>query len=284
MPEEHSPTFRRRLLARELRKLRSERGLTNQQVAEGMDVRQPWISRIETGARGIQVKDLKRLLDLYGVEPGDYRDKLVSLAREARQRGWWHAYRDVLPPRYAEYIGLEAEADEIHNFEPLSVPGLLQTEDYARSMIAGGLGEMTESEVERRVEVRTARQSIMSKNPPPRLWFVIDEAALHRQVGGRAVMRTQLRHILVQAKLPRVKVQVLPLAAGAHPGTAGSFAIIRFAETSDPVPYIETIAGDLYLERPEEIRTCNLAWSFLTAKAIGPEESLALIAKVAEEY
>ena len=97
-------------------------------------------------------------------------------------------------------------------------------------------------------------------------------------------MRTQLRHILEQAKLPRVKVQVLPLAAGAHPGTAGSFAIIRFAETSDPVPYIETIAGDLYLERPEEIRTCNLAWSFLTAKAIGPEESLALIAKVAEEY
>ena len=284
MPEEPSPTFRRRLLARELRKLRNERGLTNAQVADGMDVRQPWISRIETGVRGIQVKDLKRLLDLYGVEPGDYRDKLVSLAREARQRGWWHAYRDVLPPRYAEYIGLETEADEICNFEPLSVPGLLQTEDYARAMIAGGLGEMTESEVERRVEVRVARQSIMTKSPPPRLWFIIDEAALRREVGGGPVMRAQLLHILDQAKLPRVKVQVLPLTAGAHPGTAGSFAVIRFAQATDPVPYIETIAGDLYLERPEEIKTCSLAWSFLTAKAIGPDESLALIAKVAEEY
>ncbi|MFD0903024.1 helix-turn-helix domain-containing protein [Actinomadura sediminis] len=283
MSREHSPTFRRRLLARELRKIRHDRQLTNAQVAEAMDVRQPWISRIETGARGIQVKDLKRLLDVYGVEPGDYRDKLIGLAKEARQRGWWHAYRDVLPPQYAEYIGLEAEASEVLNFEPLSVPGLLQTADYARAMMSGTLTEMSEEEIERRVEVRMARQTLLTETPSPRLWFIIDEAALRRLVGGPEVMRAQLRHILDRAKLPRVKVQVLPLAAGAHPGTAGSFAIIRFAETSEPIPYIETIAGDLYLEKPEEIRTCNLAWSFLTAKAIGPAESLDLISRVAEE-
>ncbi|MCW2915786.1 MAG: Transcriptional regulator, y4mF family [Actinomycetia bacterium] len=284
MPGEHSPTFRRRLLARELRKLRNERELTTAQVAELMDVRQPWISRIETGTRGIQIKDLKQLLGVYEVPCGEYRDKLLDFAREARQRGWWHAYRDVLPPRYAEYIGLEAEAAEIHNFEGLSVPGLLQTEDYAHSMFQGGLTEISESEIDRRVEVRMARQALLTKDNPPRLWAIMDEAALRRCVGGSAVMRAQLLHIIEVAKLPRVTVQILPLSAGAHPGTAGSFAIVRFAESADPVPYIETIAGDLYLEKQDEVRTCTLAWSFLTAKAIDPQESLALIAEVAKEY
>lgn len=284
MPAEHSPTFRRRLLARELRKLRTDRGLTTAQVAERMEVGQPWISRIETGTRGIQVKDLRQLLDLYQVPEGEYRQKLIGLARDARQRGWWHAYRDVLPPRYAEYIGLEAEAAEIHNFEALSVAGLLQTEDYAHAMFREGLTEISESEIDRRVEVRMARQTLLTRDDPPRLWVVMDEAALRRCVGGPEVMRAQLLRIIEVAKLPRVTVQVIPLAAGAHPGTAGSFAIVKFAESADPVPYIETIAGDLYLEKPAEVQTCTLAWSFLTAKAISPQESLALIAEVAKEY
>lgn len=284
MPAEHSPTFRRRLLAHELRKLRTSRGLTTSKVADLMEVRQPWISRIETATRGIQVKDLRQLLDLYEVPQGEYRDKLISLAREARQRGWWHAYRDVLPPQYAEYIGLEAEAAEIHNFEALSVPGLLQIEDYARAMFLEGLTEISESEIDRRVEVRMARQAFLTRDDQPRLWVAMDEAALRRRVGGPAVMRAQLLHIIEAAKLPRVTVQIIPFAAGAHPGTAGSFAIIRFAESADPVPYIETVAGDLYLERATEVHSCTLSWSFLTAKAISPQESLALIADIAKEY
>jgi transcriptional regulator with XRE-family HTH domain len=284
MSAEHSPTFRRRLLARELRKLRAERNMTTAQVAEAMDVGQPWISRIETGTRGIQIKDLKYLLDVYDVLDGEYRDNLLTLAREARQRGWWHAYRDVLPPRYAEYIGLEAEAAEILKFEALSVPGLLQTEDYARSMMLDGFTEITESEIERRIEVRMARQSILTGERPPRLWVIIDEAVLRRCVGGHTVMREQLNQMIEVAKLPKVTIQVIPFGSGAHPGTAGSFAIIRFAEATDPIPYIETIAGDLYLERQSEVETCTLSWSFLTAKAISPQQSLAMIADVAKEY
>jgi transcriptional regulator with XRE-family HTH domain len=280
---EHSPTFRRRLLARELRKLRNERRLTTAQVAALMDVGQPWISRIETGTRGIQIKDLKMLLDVYEVPAGEYREKLISLAREARQRGWWHDYRDVLQSSYAEYIGLEAEAAEINNFEPSAVPGLLQTAAYARAMILGGLSEIGESEVERRVEVRMARQAILTRDDPPRLWFIVDEAALRRRVGGREVMREQLAHLIEVAKLPKVTIQVIPLDAGAYPGTAGSFAIIRFAESADPVPYIETVAGDLYVEKLDEIEACTLVWAFLTAKAIGPQESIAMIADIMKE-
>jgi transcriptional regulator with XRE-family HTH domain len=264
--------------------LRAERAMTTAQVAECMDVRQPWISRIETGTRGIQIKDLKHLLDVYEVAAGEYRDKLLTLAREARQRGWWHAYRDVLPPRYAEYIGLEAEATEILKFEALSVPGLLQTEDYARSMMLDGFTEITEGEIERRIEVRMARQSILTGERPPRLWVVVDEAVLRRRVGSRTVMRDQLDHVIEVAKLPKVTIQVIPFDSGAHPGTAGSFTIIRFAEAADPIPYIETIAGDLYLEKQNEIDTCTLSWSFLTAKAIGPQQSLSVIADVAKEY
>jgi transcriptional regulator with XRE-family HTH domain len=283
MPAQHSPTFRRRLLAGELRKLRNDRNLTTARVAELMDVQQPWISRIETSTRGIQIKDLKRLLDVYEVPAGEHREKLIALAQEARQRGWWHAYRDVLPPRYAEYIGLEAEADEIHNFEPLSVPGLLQTEGYARAIIEGGLTEISQSEIDRRVEVRMARQQLLTKEDPPRLWMVMDEAAIRRRVGGPTVMREQLVKIIDIAKLPRATVQVIPFDAGAHPGTAGSFAIVRFSESADPVPYIETVAGDLYLERPTEVQTCTLTWSYLTAKALGPQESVAMIAEAAKE-
>jgi hypothetical protein len=239
------------------------------------------IFRIETRRSRPQPGNVRTLLELYGVT-GAERDGLIQLTREARQPGWWHSFRDVLPNPYEVYIGLEAGAASIRNFEPIVVPGLLQTEDYARATFRNGPRELDVDEVQRRVEVRLARQEILARDDRPRLWAVIDEAVIHRAVGGVSVMRRQLRHLAEFSQQGRTTVQVVPYRAGAHAGTTGPFVILDFPEPTDPaVVYVETLAGDIYLEERSDVNRSTLAFDRLLAAALHPDDSMQLIERLA---
>ncbi|HEY1915263.1 MAG TPA: helix-turn-helix transcriptional regulator [Streptosporangiaceae bacterium] len=278
---DQNPTLRGRRLALELLHRREATGLSREEVARRLEWSTSTLFRIETGRSRPQPGNVRALLELYGVT-GDERDGLIQLAREARQPGWWQSFRDVLPNPYEVYIGLEAGAASIRNFEPLLVPGLLQTEAYARELSRNGPLELDRDEVERRVEVRMARQRILARSDRPRLWAIIDEAVIHRQVGGPAVMREQLQHLIATADQGKTTIQVVPYRAGAYAGTAGPFVIMEFQEPTDPaVVYIETLAGDIYIEEAPDVNRYTLAFERLLAAALHPDESVRLIEQTA---
>lgn len=278
---EQNPTLRGRRLAVELMRRREASGLSREEAARRLEWSTSTIFRIETGRSRPQPGNVRVLLDLYGVT-GSERDGLIQLAREARQPGWWHSFRDVLPNPYEVYIGLEGGAASIRNFEPVVVPGLLQTEDYARATFKGGPRELERDEIERRVEVRLARQQILTRDDRPRLWAVIDEAVIHRLVGDPAVMRAQLGHLIDTAEQGKTTVQVVPFRAGAHAGTTGPFVILDFPEPTDPsVVYVETLAGDIYLEERADVNRYTIAFDRLLAAALHPDDSVRLIQQVA---
>jgi transcriptional regulator with XRE-family HTH domain len=279
---DQNPTLRGRRLAVELMRRREASGLSREEAARRLEWSTSTIFRIETGRSRPQPGNVRALLDLYGV-PGPERDGLIQLARDARQPGWWHSFRDVLPNPYEVYIGLEAGAESIRNFEPVVVPGLLQTEDYAREMLRNGPRELDRDEVEGRVEVRKARQEILTRAERPRLWAVIDEAVIHRVVGGPEVMRGQLRHLADCAEQGRTTIQVVPYRAGAHAGSIGPFVILEFAEPTDPsVVYVETLAGDIYLEERADVNRYTLAFDRMRAAALHPDDSVQLIGQAAD--
>ena len=210
-----TPTVRLRRLAAELRALRASSGLTRDEVVERTGINAVTMYRIEHARVRPQTRTLRTLLDLYGVDKEE-QSELVGLLRDARERGWLHAYQSELPEQYMNFIGFEGEARSSWNYESLFVPGLLQTEDYARAVITGVLPFASRDEVERRVEVRMERQKVLRNENPLELWGIVDEAALRRQVGGQSVMRAQLRHLLEASELPHITFQVIPLDAGAH--------------------------------------------------------------------
>jgi transcriptional regulator with XRE-family HTH domain len=278
---EQNPTLRGRRLAVELMRRREASGLSREEAARRLEWSTSTIFRIETGRNRPQPGNVRVLLDLYGVT-GSERDGLIQLAREARQPGWWHSFRDVLPNPYEVYIGLEGGAASIRNFEPVVVPGLLQTEEYARAMFKGGPRELDRDDIERRVEVRLARQQILARDDRPRLWAVIDEAVIHRLVGDPAVMRAQLGHLIDTAEQGKTTVQVVPYRAGAHAGTTGPFVILDFPEPTDPsVVYVETLAGDIYLEERADVNRYTIAFDRLLAAALHPDDSVRLIQQAA---
>ena len=278
---DQNPTLRGRRLAMELLRRREATGLTREEVARQLEWSPSTLFRIETGRSRPQPGNVRMLLELYGVT-GPERDGLIQLTRDARQPGWWHSFRDVLPNPYEVYIGLEAGAASIRNFEPVVVPGLLQTADYAREIFRNGPMEMDQDEVSRRVEVRLARQQILTREDRPRLWAVIDETVIHRVVGGPEVMRGQLRHLVESAERGKTTIQVVPYRAGAHAGTIGSFVILDFHEPTDPdVVYVETLAGDIYLEERSDVNRYTLAFDRLLAAALHPDESVQLIDQAA---
>jgi transcriptional regulator with XRE-family HTH domain len=271
----HSPTVRRRRLAAELRRLRDRSQLTIDDVATKLKCSASKISRIETGHTGASPKDVRELLRLYGV-PDDELEALVQLAREASNKGWWHAYQEVFT---GAFVGLEAEASSLRAYQALLVPGLLQTEDYMRAVIRAARPDATPAHVEKRVQARLARQELLIEADPPRFWAVIDEAVLCRSVGGDAVMADQLRALTVRATLPHVTIQVLPFSAGAHAGMEGPFLILSFPEQLDPdVVYVDNTTAGIYLEDPAEILRYTLMFDHLRAAALAPDDSLAVIA------
>jgi transcriptional regulator with XRE-family HTH domain len=274
---------RRRQLMAELRRLRDAARLTQEDVARSLDWHPTKVMRIETGRTAPHPNDVRVMLGLYGVSAPEQVTALVKLAQDARQRGWWYSYRDVLLNRYEFFIGLESEASSIRNFELAMVPGLLQTEDYARALIRGGPMELDAEEVERRVEVRMTRQQALGRDDRPQLWVILDEAAIRRTVGGAAVMRGQLESLAKAAELGRTTVQVVPFGAGAHPGQLGPFVILGFPEPAEPeVVTMETAGGNLYVDKPEEVRLYTTAFDHLRAVALSPADTGAMLRAAAE--
>jgi len=283
MVSEHSPTVRRRRLALELRRLREAAKLTCEEVADHLECSASKISRVETGRVSVSPRDVRDMLELYGV-PGAQRESLVQLARDSRQKGWWHAYSDTMQPQMATYIGLESAASEIRIYEVSLIPGLLQTEDYARAVIRAGMVNSPSEDIERRVALLMARQPAVVREDPPKVWAVLDEAALRRRVGGSGLMRLQLEHLLAQAALPNVAVQVIPFGGGAHPAMGRPFIILVFPERVDTdVVYLEDLTSALYLEDVAEVDRYNVFFNHLRATALSFDDSAALITSVLKE-
>jgi len=275
-----SPTVRRRRLGAELRRHRELAGLTIDQVADQLDCSASKISRLETGQTGSNPRDVRDMLALYGV--GDTElEELLSVARETRQRGWWQPYGSILT---GAYVGFEAAADRIRSYEAQCVPGLLQTADYARSMIAAVHTGRPRQEVDDRVHIRLGRQALLTQEDPVQFWCVLDEAALRRPVGGREVMRCQLEHLVRESARPNVTVQVLPMAAGEHPGMEGSFVIMSFPDVADPDTVYVTIAtGGVFQEKPDDVSRYEIIFDRLQKMALSGAESAEFIATMAKE-
>lgn len=267
---EGSPTLRRRELASRLRELRKQAGLTVEDVASELLCSSAKVSRIETGARSASLRDVRDLCVLYRVS-GDERARLMTLAREAKQQGWWNRFDDLA---IDSLIGLETEATRISSHEASRVPWAFQTEEYARAVIKGMLPRIEDRVLDERVTARMTRQGLFRSATPPHLWSLIDESALRRSIGGARVMREQLSRILEVAADPNVTVQVIPFDAGAHPGLDNTFALLEFdSSVQSPVVFVENLAGDFYLEREAEIRRYREVLEFLRACALSPDHS-----------
>ncbi|MGZ4433654.1 MAG: helix-turn-helix domain-containing protein [Trebonia sp.] len=285
MAEVGSPLVQRRRLRTELKKARQTSGLTQDQVAGEMDWSLSKIIRIEAGSSGISANDLKALLQLYGVKDPGQVDSLVALARAARERSWWSAYRDVAPQSLLQLIEYESEAHAVRQFETLFIPGILQTEDYARAVLQNHYDEGPGSEQLRAlVELRTRREDLFDAENGPSFHFVLDEAVVHRLVVGPSVMRRQLRRLIEVANRPNITIEIVPFSAGLHPGMKGPFEIIEFADppVSDIV-YLEGPRVDIISDDPEEILKYREAFERLVKASLGPRDSLTLIARIADE-
>jgi transcriptional regulator with XRE-family HTH domain len=274
--------MRRRRLAAELRRLRSDAGLSIEDAAAELKWPGSKISRVENRQVGISPRDLRTLLDLYHVEDRAYREELLEMGRRATERGWWQSYSSgVVPSAYATLIGLEAEAATIRSYEPELVPGLLQTPDYARAIIRGsGPLVLTTKEVDRRLEVRLERQEVLLRTdpPPPRVSIVLNEGVLARRVGGAEVMRAQIEHMLRERDRANVTVQILPFSSGEHSAMLGPFYMLTFLDPSDPgAVNLENATGAHLLEKPEEIRLYEEVWDAIQAKAVSPADSRAIM-------
>lgn len=279
---ETGPTIARWQLGRQLKSLREAAGITQMQIAEVLGCSESKIYKIESGDVGIGRGDLLVMMDRYEVKDDSHREAVLDLQKQGRQRGWWSRYGQ-LPNNYATYVGLEAAATTVRNFELAVMPGLLQTEEYARVIISASRPD-NEGETERHLRLRMERQKRLEDDPPLNYWTIVDESVLHRETGSREVMREQLRHLIDMSKRSNVTVQVLPYSEGWHPGTLGSFNILEFPENvHSPVVYTETLAGDAYLERQEEIGRVSLTYTHLHAAALSATKSRELIAAIARD-
>ena len=265
------PTALRMLLGAQLRKYREAAEVSPEDAGYAIRASRSKISRMEHGRVGFKVRDVEDLLTLYGVTTEATRAGILALANQANAQGWWAKYGDILPDWFEAYLGLEAAATLIRTFELQFVPGLFQTEDYARAVTVLGNKAAPEEEIDRRVGLRMKRQDLLAANDPPRMWSVMDEAALRRPVGGSQVMRAQLARLLEVARMPQVTLQVVPFSRGGHAAEGGSFSILRFAEPDLPdVVYIEQLTGALYLERRADVDHYMEVMNRLSAEALTP--------------
>ena len=278
-----SPSIRRKRLIIELRRLREESGLTCEEVGARLECSGTRISRIETGKIGARPGDVRELLEVYGVTGAD-ADALVQLAREARRKGWWHTYGNLLPNWFEAYVGLETEAARFRDFQPLVIPGLLQTADYARAVLRAAPTAGPTEEIDRLVALRLERQSVLDRDNPPDMWIVLGEGVLRTRVGDEAVMQAQLRHLVEMAERPNVTLQVLPFTNAAHVNPISPFTILEFAEHDDPtVVYLEHLTGCLFAEEEAEVRRYRVVFDHLRAESLGTGQTIDLIARLSEE-
>lgn len=256
--------------------------MTREQVEEQTGITVGTLYRVEMAKARPQKRTLLTLLDLYGMSDPEERTALTELARNAGQLGWLQRYEPDLPEDYQQYITFESEASRLYNYESLYVPGLLQTEAYARAVIRGVLPEKSNEEIEQRVEVRLRRQAALAKETPVGLWAVVDEAAVRRVVGGTQVQREQLRHLAEAAESPTITIQVVTYAAGAHPGMSGPFLVMEFPDPDPALIYTENASGGLFLEAEPEVQRYRATFQRLTAQALSPDDSVNAIRNAAE--
>lgn len=276
----NSPTVRHRQLGTLLRKLREGAGLSNEQAVAALSWSRAKLARFEAANRIPSQSDVGLLLDLYGA-PETYRTALLQLVRDARKRGWWTSYADVLPASYAE---LEDDAIEIRSWQVQVIPGLLQIDDYALALIRLSNPDDSEEAQLRRLQARMARRTVLTRQTAPVLRVVMDEAALRRPIGGQEVMRRQLQALQEMGRRPNVHIQVAPTSAGDVPGLEGSFSVLSFeGPISLDVAYLEGVGGGVYMEDAEQVRRCNVKYEAISDKALSESESEALIGTISEE-
>jgi transcriptional regulator with XRE-family HTH domain len=272
------------LIGAQLRRLRTDVGLSREEAGEALRASAWKIHRLENGQVGFKERDVIDLLRLYGVIDPDEVDAFVVLAREANTPGWWQNYGDVLPQWFRTYVDLESAATLIRTYEGQFIPGLLQTDDYIRAVVGGAHLDDASEEVGRRVRLRLARQTLLTREHPPRLWAVVDEAALRRPVGGREVMRGQLERLIDATKLPNVTLQILPFATGAHSAMVGAFSILRFADQELPdVVYLEHLTNAVYLDRRDEVERYLDVMELLCVQSEPPAKTVELLATILNE-
>jgi transcriptional regulator with XRE-family HTH domain len=283
-----APTARHRRLIQELRRLREERGLRQEDVARELDWSLSKQEKIERGAIALRVPDVRAMLHLFELATPQHRseyDALIRLARDARVKGWWHDYADAIPPWFEAYVGLEAEASTLHTYQGHFIPGLLQTEDYARAVYQAVRPTLDADDIERAVAARMKRQTRLSARDFLQLWVVLDEAVLLRQVGGPAIMRAQLEHLAAAGSRPNVTVQVLPFTVGAHASMGTSFVILQFREPAAPdIVYLEDLTSSAYLEEDPHLFRYNVVFDHLRSAALPDDGSAALIRSVARTF
>jgi DNA-binding XRE family transcriptional regulator len=275
------PTVQRMLVGAKLRRLRTDLGLSREEAAEAIRASEWKIHRLENGQVGFKERDLVDLLARYQVRDPAEVAELLAMAREANAPGWWQHYGDVLPQWFRAYVDLESAASLIRTYEGQFIPGLLQTDDYMRAVVRGAHLEESVEEVGRRVRLRMARQMLLTREQPPRLWAVVDEAALRRPVGGREVLRGQLERLIEAAKLPNVTLQILPFGVGAHSAMLGAFSILRFADRELPdVVYLEHLTSALYLDRRDEVERYLDVMELLCVDSEPPAKTVELLTEM----
>jgi transcriptional regulator with XRE-family HTH domain len=278
------PTVLRRLLGAQLRRLRERQGISREEAGYAIRASGSKMSRLELGRVGFKDRDVADLLSLYGVTDETERESLLRLAQDANTPGWWHRYGDVLPGWFEKYVGLEEAATLVRTYEVQFIPGLLQTEEYAHAVISMGNSAASAEEIEQRVSLRITRQKLLARGDGPRLWAVVDEAALRRPIGGAKVMRGQIERLLEATRLPGIILQVLPFRVGGHTAEAGAFTILRFPESDLPdVVYIEQLTSALYLDRREDVDGYMEAMERLCVLSARPSDTAEILSRILQE-
>jgi transcriptional regulator with XRE-family HTH domain len=278
------PTVPRMILGLRLRRLREAAGVTPDQAGYEIRASRSKISRMENGHVGFKERDITDLLTLYRVTDEQTRATLVTLAQQANTPGWWSRYGDLLADWFEDYLGLEGAASVIRTFELQFVHGLFQTEDYARAVTLLGYASAPKEEVDRRVNLRLSRQQLLTRPNPPRVWSVLDEGALRRPVGGRAVMRAQVRHLAEVAELRNVTIQVVPFSRGGHAAAGGSFTTLRFDDPDVPdVVYIEHLTSAIYLDSRDDVDHYLEVANRLGTEALTPAETVSFLTELAQQ-
>lgn len=269
------------LLGTQLRRLREANGITRDQAGDAIRASSAKISRVELGRVGFKERDIDDLLTLYGVTEAAVRDEYRGLAARANARNWWQQDSDLLPHWFEMYLRLEQAAQVLRAFEVQFVPGLVQTEGYARAVVTLGDPSASADEIDRRVQLRMTRQKMLAEPGAPQLWAVLDEAALSRPYGPPCVMRDQLTHLIEASHLPNVTVQLLPFRSGSHAAAGGPFTILRFAEPDLPdVVYLEQLNSAVYLDKRSDVEGYSTVWERVGVQALTPDDTRSALARM----
>ncbi|MCQ8189855.1 helix-turn-helix domain-containing protein [Streptomyces rugosispiralis] len=279
-----APTVLRVVLGKRLQDLREKAGLSFEQAGRALDVTHATIRRMEKAEVGLKLPYVEKLLRTYGVTDPEEVEGFLSLAREANKAGWWHRFRDVLPEWFNTFVSLEVEANLIRAYEPHYVPGLLQTEDYARAVLRAGMSHAPESEIERNVALRMERQALLARDNPPMLWVVMDETVVRRPIGGAETMRAQITRLIEEAEAAHIRLQVMPFDAGPHPAMYGPFHIFRFPIPELPdIAYTETLVSGSYFDQRDDVSAFLEALDRMCAQAAPAQTTQAILSRIRKE-